>query len=355
MPWESNPYLEILKRGGSFEAPPNGPLVQAPPPSPPRPIRDFLRRIWSDIKADCRFCSDAIKAGIAEGWWRKIVTSLGRLHKTINLLLGTGLLAIMLVLYFKYVYPVVGKRWTAIFVLSIIVLGFLIIIRFVRKHYEKMANSLIGRRDELLVAKNTIETLRQELSADRLELVQGRAEIAESKKYKLIFEVDARHTRVRIEQTKSALRIWLDLQLRFENRDIHPLVVKGLSIGFHRRGIQDQIATRDVLVLFGIVGVNCGGIPMTKEILENLSVAGREVTPFYMIKIFLAIEADEEIRTAEDIKANDCLRLTMKSSGYQPDFTVDIHPSWHGAMKDEGSDLIFVSGPSIDRDWYRLD
>lgn len=353
MPWEPNPYLEILERGGSLEAPPNGPLVQALPPSPPHRIRDFLRRLWKDIKADCRFCSNAIRAGIAEGWWRKIVTSLGHLHKAINLLLGTGLLAIVLLLYLSYVYPVVGKRWTAIFVLSIIVLGFLILIRFVRKYYEKMANSLTSHRDELLVAKNTIETLQRELSVVRVELEQRKAAIAEAQRHKLIFEIDARKTTVRVEQTNSALRIWLNLQLRFENKDIHPLAVKDIRVGVYRRGVQDRLASRDVTVRFGVLRVSSNGVEMRKDILEGLSVAGREVSQLYMLETVIAIEADDEIATAEDFEVNDCLRVIMKSSGDQPDFKNDILPSWRAA-KGQASDSIIVIGPSIEKDWYRL-
>jgi hypothetical protein len=83
----------------------------------------------------------------------------------INVILGSGLIAVILGLYAYYVYPLVGKRWTAILALSLLTLGFLATIRFARRFHEKTVASLLGSQAELPSLRTKVETLESDLAA----------------------------------------------------------------------------------------------------------------------------------------------------------------------------------------------
>lgn len=203
--------------------------------------------------------------------------------------------------------------------------------------------------------KQAIAEVENQLHSVQAELEAAKAEIEESQRNKLIFEVDQRNSRVRVEQTKSAIRIWLNLQLRFENKGIHPLSVKRFDISLHRMGIVDVRDHEDIFTLFAILRVSSNGVRLNKDALEGLTIAGHELSPFYLIETMIAVE-DEHIKTAEDLDAVTYLRVAMQSSGNQPEVTAELHAHWKGALGDEGTSLILVTGaPYIPKDYRRLD
>jgi hypothetical protein len=184
--------------------------------------------------------------------------------------------------------------------------------------------------------------------------VREHRKLEELTKHKLIFEIDERNTRVRVEQTKSALRIFANIQLWFENMDIHPLSVKEIDISLHRYGIKDVRDAADIFTLFAILRVSSNGVPINKNELEGMMIQERRVTPFYLIEAMLAIE-DEQIKTATDLDAVTYIKVTMRSSGYQPEFTAKLFPHWPAALEDKGTSQIFVTGaPSISKNLRRL-
>lgn len=173
--------------------------------------------------------------------------------------------------------------------------------------------------------------------------------------HKLVFEIDLRHTKIQVTQTKSALRIFLDLQLRFENKDSPPLSMKGLNITLHRLGIKDVRPAADISTLLGILRISSNGVPIKTSDFEGMTVQG-PLTPFYMIDAMIAIEGDEHIKSAEDLDVTDFLRVSMQSSGYQPEFTARLHPDWKAALKGRGTSQIIVTGASfISEDYRRID
>jgi hypothetical protein len=211
------------------------------------------------------------------------------------------------------------------------------------------------RKKELATAQSQTDKVREELTAVKLEIEKLRAEIAESQNHKLIFEIDERNTTLRLEQTNSAIRIWLHLQLRFENKDIHPLSVKSINITLHRMGIVNVRESEDVFTLFAVLRLSSNGAQINKDALEGLTIAGRQVSPFYLVEAMIAIE-DEQIETAKDLSAGDYLLVTMQSSGHQPEFTAKLHPHWEGTLEQGGTRIVHVIGaPSIPKDYRRID
>lgn len=181
-----------------------------------------------------------------------------------------------------------------------------------------------------------------------------RRRLEELTKHKLIFEIDERSMRIRVEQTKSSIRIFANTQLRFENRDTYPLNVKGIDITLHRSGIKGVRGAADIFTLFAILRLSSNGVLINKDELENMMVQERRVTPFYLIEAMLAIE-DEQIKTATDLDVTDYIKITMRGSGYQPDFTAELYPYWKAALEDEGtSQMVLVGAPSIHKDYRRL-
>ena len=181
-----------------------------------------------------------------------------------------------------------------------------------------------------------------------------RRRLEELTKHKLIFEIDERSTRIRVEQTKSAIRVFANIQLRFENRDTYPLSVKGIEITLHRLGIKGVRDAADIFTLFAILRLSSNGAPINKDELENIMVQERRVTPFYMIEAMLAIQ-DSQIKTATDLDVTDYIKITLRGSGYQPDFTAKLYPYWKAALEDKGtSQLVIVGASSILKDYRRL-
>jgi hypothetical protein len=120
-------------------------------------------------------------------------------------------------------------------------------------------------------------------------------------------------------------------------------------------GVKGIRSAGEIFTLFGILRLSSNGVQINKNDLEGMMVQGRRVTPFYLIEAMLAIE-DDEIQTAIDLDAVTYLKVTLRSSGYQPEFTAKLIPNWKGALESEGTSLVIVSGaPSIRKDYRRID
>lgn len=173
--------------------------------------------------------------------------------------------------------------------------------------------------------------------------------------HKLTFEIDLRNTKIQVAQSKSALRIFFDLQLRFEIKDGPPLSMKGLNITLHRLGIKDVRPAADISTLLGIIRISSNDAPIKTSDFEGMTVQA-PLTPFYMINAVIAIEGDEHIKSAEDLDDDDFLLVSMQSSGYQPEFTARLHPDWKAALTGRGTSQIIVKGASfIPEDSRRID
>lgn len=220
------------------------------------------------------------------------------------------------------------------------------------RKYQRLERDNQATAGDYLALQAEYQQILDRRDTEHKEQIEGlKAVIAERQKHKLIFEVDTRNTTVRVEQA-DVLRIWIKLQLRFKNRDIYPMNVTGISLGFHRRGVMGQWERRDLSVLYGILRLSREGVELRKDTLENLEVPGRGVTLFYMIEGYVEIVNDQEIKTVEDLEVNDCVRVIMKSSGDQSDLVVGLMTGWSA----KGNEVIAViGGPSVDRDWARLD
>ena len=241
--------------------------------------------------------------------------------------------------------------------LGIIIVSFLI--EFVRSPYildrMKQIDYDEKKRRELAAAQLETGVMEEKLRTTQLELEKLRSEIAENEKHKLIFEIDIRKTIIRVEQTKSALRIYADIQLRFENRDIHPLSVKNIDITLHRMGIENVKSSADIFTLFAILRVTSNGVQLNNDVFEGMTIAGHQLSSYYLIETMIAIEDEENIKTAEDLDVTDYLRITMQSSGTQPELTAKLHPYWEAARRVGGTRQIHVIGaPSIREDFRRL-
>lgn len=213
---------------------------------------------------------------------------------------------------------------------------------------QKLNDKNLEMWDTVRAAQNAKEASERERDA-----LKGQLE--ELTKHKLIFEIDQRHTVIRVQQTENAIRIFANIQLRFENKDIYPLSVKGIEISLHRHGIEDVREASDVFTLFAILRLSSNGAPINKDELENMMVQERRVTPFYLIETMLAIE-DEQIKAATDLDVTDYLRITLHSSGHQPAFVAYLHPYWTAALGNEGTNQSVVTGArSITKDYRRLD
>jgi hypothetical protein len=133
-------------------------------------IRKKAQLAWQNLRADFKFSKEAIASGLAEGWWRKLMITLRGINKFLEIGFSVGIIALLLGAYWWFIYPTVGKRWTAIFALSILTAGFLVVIRFTRRFYEKTDDLLTDARRELAKAAIKTDVLEQALAPARAEV-----------------------------------------------------------------------------------------------------------------------------------------------------------------------------------------
>jgi hypothetical protein len=219
------------------------------------------------------------------------------------------------------------------------------------KDYEKKRETKVFQYDmgQTQQLNRQLASAKRELSDITKERDSLKSQYEELTKHKLIFEIDQRHTVIRVEQTKSALRIFANIQLRFENKDIYPLYVKGVEISLRRYGIEGVRKASEIYTRFAVLRFSSNGTSLNKSELENMLVQERRVTPFYMIETMLAIE-DEHIKDASDLDAVTYLMVTLRSSGSQPEFSAKLFLSWESALTSEGTSVLSVQGaPYISR------
>jgi hypothetical protein len=172
---------------------------------------------------------------------------------------------------------------------------------------------------------------------------------------KLLFEINKANTTIRVDQSNSAIRIWLDVELRFENKDTYPIAFKYFDVSMYRYGTKNQKPGFDIGIKFAFLRITSGGVPIEIKDFEGTMIQERRLTPFYRIYMMIAVE-DDQIQRAEDLDVLDTLRLAMHSSGDQAPLVANLHPHWHIARKREnGTNLITITGvPTIEMDYRRL-
>lgn len=172
--------------------------------------------------------------------------------------------------------------------------------------------------------------------------------------HKLVFIIDHNGTRVRVDETQSGLRVFLTLNLRFDNRDIHPSHMVRLDASMVRYGIKKQRPFSDIFTYFALLGVSYNGVVIDKEAFEGMRVAERQLTQPYKVELMLGIE-DEQVKRAADWDTLDTIVLKMETSGYQAPFSAYLHPYWEAALRQDGTDQISITqATSIPKDYRRL-
>lgn len=242
--------------------------------------------------------------------------------------------------------------WLALFVIFLM----LSILNAVRNYHERAVAGLEKDRRELEGRANEGEALRGELaavtaerSAIQKQLEDATAEIAESKKYKVLFEVDERASRVHLQERPDGRVVVLaEIRLRFENKDIYPWSMKALDMTLH-----DFQAGKEIYTLI-TAKYSSNGVDIKREQFEGMLIQGGRVTPFYLFEVIMMIH-DDAIKAASDLKGVHHLRITMEASN-QPPFKGELFLSWENAQELGGTPLTITFGaPAIDRVSHRLD
>lgn len=190
-------------------------------------------------------------------------------------------------------------------------------------------------------------------SAIKRELLITKDRCTELTRDRLVFEIDGENTFIRLEQHGSdqaglLVRIWVHIQLRFENLDERPISMKKLDLTLHR-------GASEVFAWLSIARYSMNGIPIPKGDIEGMMVQGNRLTPWYLIEAALTV-ADDQVVHATDLDVGHSLTLTMYAGGYQPPFEARFHPNWSQALEPQGTKLICVTGATyIDRDFRRFD
>lgn len=141
----------------------------------------YARRAWTNLASDFQFCTDAFRTISGVSWWGGIMIAARRMNRLVEIVLGSGIVAVCIAGYVYWIYPHVGKRWTAIFGLSALILGFSVTIRVTRRFYEKTQLLLIDSQKEAAKWKGEFDLLQkiaqtpspQMLSLPQLEEAYG--------------------------------------------------------------------------------------------------------------------------------------------------------------------------------------
>ncbi len=259
-----------------------------------------------------------------------------------------------------------GFAWSAVGgALMGVCVGFLVGLLFIFFYYLTTSPKELNkkRKNELAIALSDLAKTKAD-AAQQLEAVRAkneqeieklRTELNELTAHKLVFEIDKRNTVIKVEQTNSALRIFADIQLRFENNDTQQRSIKRFDVSLHQGGIVDGRNAAEVFTLFFISDISRDGMPINRDKFEGLTLAAGELSPFYMIRTILTVEDGSHIKSAEDLDPGHYLHIAIESSGYQPEFTANLHPHWSAACSDKGTTQIVVRGArSIQKDFRRL-
>lgn len=174
----SNPRIQNVSLGNPDPSPPPVTLEYAVVSALRRWIKDRTVLAWRNFKADRAFCGDAFNATFTQGRWSNVIALLTFTNKWTNRVASIGILAIVIGLYYRSIYPIAGFVGTVIVVLSMLVLGSLVTIRVTRKLYEKVAATSSGAQSQMAELTGTVETLKLELASttERLQDLEKRLE-----------------------------------------------------------------------------------------------------------------------------------------------------------------------------------
>lgn len=166
--------------------------------------------------------------------------------------------------------------------------------------------------------------------------------------YKLIFEVDTddqsqvksdRHPKaLRFKKTEPDVPIRMDLwvltvnlRIRFENHDIHPIQLKKMKVSLLRKardGREREIPLfRSLMEIFeeGTTG---------KFVPDQNQILGNRITPYYWVQCVLEVSE----RYGERLNQNAFLRVTVDALR-QPPYSVDLDVDWKTSRKG----FVFIS------------
>lgn len=149
--------------------------------------------------------------------------------------------------------------------------------------------------------------------------------------YKLKFEIDA-PSRSFVTVTSyydEQFSVMMRLYIRFENSDVHPLTVKGVSVLLIKKDEDDTESEIPLIKQDLYEVVYDEEHPLSKKEYKwdsrNLSVGGRDWTPYHTIDGH--INADGDYRKILD---SSCfLRVTMEAMN-QPPYSLDFDVNWEG-------------------------
>src|SRR5438309_7759447 len=149
-------------------------------------------------------------------------------------------------------------------------------------------------------------------------------------RYTLIFEIDERTTRIRVEETNSALRIFASIGLRFDNKDAHPASMKEVNFTLHRGGVE-------IFTLWAILRITSNGVQVRKEDFEGMMIQDHRLTPWYELEIMLGL-----LRQPLILPITTCSEFRCNLAGISQYYQLILHPYWEAALRPEGTDQITV-------------
>lgn len=135
------------------------------------------------LSADARFSIEAVRREFTESRWFKFISTIYSaargIHKLINTLFSIGLITIFGLLYFRYVYPLLGLAWTLVLILIPLIIVLCVAVRAGRLFHERKVSELAASHESYLTslkAKHESET--EELKAEYGEKINGLQERA---------------------------------------------------------------------------------------------------------------------------------------------------------------------------------
>lgn len=174
----------------------------------------------------------------------------------------------------------------------------------------------IGINDSIY--KDEVSTLDAEVS--RLQ-----SEIVKLTEHKLTFEIDTPRSQISVDgHPYEEFNITLNFYIRFENSDIHPLIVRSVNVLLMKRN-EDETESAIPLteqILYTTLMENDEAIQHRWE-NRNLSINGRELTLYHTIDGYISVSGDFR----EILDSNCFLRVTMDAMN-QPPYSLDFNVKW---------------------------
>lgn len=327
--------------------PPDQHLMREPEPLTFYEHQSAGERVWGSLKADVRFCVLAFKQEHAESWWYEIVSAIRKLNKILEVTVSFGLIAAALYLYFVYAYPFLGKRWTAIIILSTLVFILGAAVRATRLFHERTVGELNDKITELtnqLPAKDDLIKRLQE-NSDKLltslkiaKLGAGQAEgefkykismleserdsfksqLEELRKWRVTFKVD-KQSQVHYSHIEEMSHFTANLLMQFENTSEQDLTMYGVDLSLYK---QDESGEEKKLD-FNVRSIAIERYPKTSYVVNfsrGLKLIAGELSSPYLFRF------DMEQLFIEELTADCFLRVTMSAMNQDPlskDYVID--------------------------------